>query len=216
MDRRRVKTPCSIAIDPFQNDTGVTKKVNYSANDRWIFFPTTNTEPLASLLYLNWMAKFENRFFLQTGEEGINHEYTADGVLKTLPAEAGRYKMSSTNNIDTTMIINGLDLGDMDATAASMALGYAYVEPELITHAFATALKNGVSYGNINLGAIKAEEGMKTVLADKRDVVLNTAINASVEDFDATWDAGMADYMASGGQAILDERMEKYEAAFGE
>ena len=54
------------------------------------------------------------------------------------------------------------------------------------------------------------------VLADKRKVVLNTAINASVENFDAVWDAGMADYMSSGGQAILDERMAKWVAAFGE
>jgi putative aldouronate transport system substrate-binding protein len=30
------------------------------------------------------------------------------------------------------------------------------------------------------------------------------------------WDAGMADYLASGGQAILDERMAKWIAAFGE
>ena len=205
-----------IAIDPFQNDAGLTKKVNYSANDRWIFFPSTNTEPLASLLYLNWMAKFENRFFLQTGVEGINHEYTADGTLKAIAPESGRYKMSSSNNIDTTMIINGLDLGDTDKTAASMALGYAYIAPELIKNAFALALTNGVSYGNINLGAIEAAEGITTVLADKRDVILNVSINAAVEDFDSVWDAGMEDYMASGGQAILDERMAKWEAAFGE
>ena len=63
---------------------------------------------------------------------------------------------------------------------------------------------------------MEAAEGITTVLADKRDVILNTAINASVEDFNAVWDAGMEDYMASGGQAILDERMAKYEAAFGE
>ncbi|HPJ02408.1 MAG TPA: sugar ABC transporter substrate-binding protein [Candidatus Limiplasma sp.] len=205
-----------VAIDPFKNDAGLTKKVNYSANDRWIFFPSTNTEPLASLLYLNWMSKFENRFFLQTGVEGINHEFTEDGTLKAIAPESGPYKMSSSNNIDMTMIINGLDLGDTDKTAASMALGYAYVAPELIKSAYATALTNGVSYGNINLGAVEAAEGITTVLADKRDVILNTAINASVEDFDAVWDAGMEDYMASGGQAILDERMAKYEAAFGE
>ena len=205
-----------IAIDPFQNDAGITKKVNYSSNDRWIFLPSTNDEPLASLLYLNWMAKFENRFFLQTGVEGINYEYTEDGTLKAIAPEAGRYKMSSSNNIDTTMIINGLDLGDMDKTAASMALGYAYVAPEFIKTAYATALNNGVSYGNVALGAVDAAEGLGEVLAEKRDVVFNTAIVASVEDFDAVWDAGMADYMASGGQAIQDERMAKWVAAFGE
>ena len=205
-----------IAIDPFQNDAGITKKVNYQSNGIYMFLPTTNEEPLASLLYLNWMAMFENRFFLQTGVEGINFEYTEDGTLKAITPEAGRYKMSSSNNIDTTMIINGLDLGDVDKTAATMALGYANVAPEFIKTAYAMALQNGVSYANINLGIIDAELGLTEVLSTKRDETLNTAINASVEDFDAVWDAGMADYLASGGQAIIDERMEKYNAAFGE
>jgi putative aldouronate transport system substrate-binding protein len=205
-----------VAVDPFQNDAGVTKKVNYQSNGIWIFLPSTNTEPLASLLYLNWMAKFENRFFLQTGVEGINHEYTADGTLKAITPEAGRNKMSSSNNIDLTMIINGLDLGDMDKTAAAMALGYAGVAPEFITTAYAAALNNGISYSNIALGIVAAEEGVREALTVKRNEILNTAINASVENFDAVWDAGMADYMASGGQAILDERMAKYAAAFGE
>jgi len=205
-----------IAIDPFQNDAGLTKKVNYQSNGIYIFFPSTNTEPLASLLYLNWMAKFENRFFLQTGVEGINFEYTEDGTLKAIAAEAGRYKMISSNNGDLTMIINGLDLGDVEKTSAAMALGYANVDPELIKNAYAVALTNGVSYSNISLGTVAAEDGMSEVLKEKRNETLNTSIVASVEDFDAVFDAGMADYLSSGGQAIIDERMEKYTTAFGE
>ncbi len=205
-----------IAIDPFKNDAGITKKVNYSTNDRWIFFPYTNDEPLASLLYLNFIATFENRLFLQTGTEGINYTLTEDGVIKSIPVEAGRNKMSSSNNIDTTMVINGLDLGDTAKTAKAMALGYANVAPRFIETAFATALTNGISYPNFNLGDIAAAEGMSNVLSEKRKVVLSTAITASVADFDAVWDAGMADYLASGGQAIIDERMAKWIAAFGE
>lgn len=205
-----------IAIDPFVNDAGLTKKVSYSSNGINIFFPATNDEPLASLLYLNFLCKFENRLFLQTGVEGINFEYNEDGILQTIPAEAGRYKMSSSNNIDITSVINGLDLGDMTKTAQTMSLGYAFVAPRFIEAAYAAAMNNGISYPNVSLGAVAAEEGITTVLSEKRDVVLNTAINASVENFDAVWDAGMADYMASGGQAIMDERMAKWEAAFGE
>ena len=205
-----------IAIDPFPNDAGLTKKVNYSTNDRWIFFPYTNDEPLASLLYLNFISTFENRKFLQLGTEGINYEVTADGVIKGIAPPSGRDKMSSSNNIDTTLVINGLDLGDTATTAKTMALGYANVAPRFIETAFAAALNNGISYANFNLGDIEAAEGMGNVLADKRDVVLNTAITASVENFDAMWDAGMADYLASGGQAIIDERMAKWAEAFGE
>ncbi len=77
-------------------------------------------------------------------------------------------------------------------------------------------LNNGVSYPNFNLGDTAAAEGMSDVLADKRKVVLNTAITASVEDVDAVWDAGMADYLPSGGQASIDGRTAKWGAAFGE
>jgi putative aldouronate transport system substrate-binding protein len=203
-------------IDPFPNDTGITTKVNYSAPGIWIYMPATNTEPLASLLYLNWMATFENRYFLQTGVEGQNYTYNDDGVLVAQIPSDPFYTMSSSNNSDTAFIINGLDLGSAEATAATMALGYANIDPELIKVAYATALQNGVSFGNINLGTIDAEQGIKEALGEKRDIILNTAVNASVEDFDAVWDAGMEDYLASGGQAVMDERMAKYEAAFGE
>jgi putative aldouronate transport system substrate-binding protein len=37
-----------------------------------------------------------------------------------------------------------------------------------------------------------------------------------VDQFDAVYDAGMADYLASGGQAIIDERAEKLLAVYGE
>jgi putative aldouronate transport system substrate-binding protein len=205
-----------VAIDPFANDTGITTKVNYSAPGIWIYLPTTNHEPLASLLYLNWMAKFENRYFLQTGVENQNYTLNSDGVLVAQTPIDPYYTMSSSNNGDTAFIINGLDLGSAEANAATMALGYANIDPELIKKALTTALQNGVAFGNINLGTIEAEQDVRDALAEKRDVILNVAINASVEDFDAVWDSGMADYMASGGQAILDERMAKWEAAFGE
>ena len=42
-----------IAVDPFKNDAGKYKKVLYSTVDRKVFFPTTNKEPVASLLYLD-------------------------------------------------------------------------------------------------------------------------------------------------------------------
>ena len=40
-------------------------------------------------------------------------------------------------------------------------------------------------------------------------------MTASVEDFDAVYDAGVANYMAIGGQDIMNERAEKLQAATG-
>ena len=61
------------------------------------------------------------------------------------------------------------------------------------------------------MGEIKSEEGMQTVLKEKRDNLLIRAIVAKPEDFDRVWDAGFADYLRSGGQAIINERGQKYE-----
>ena len=65
------------------------------------------------------------------------------------------------------------------------------------------------------LPAIEAEVGIGTTLTTERDTFLNKAVTASVEDFDAVYDAGVENYMAIGGQAIMDERAEKLQAATG-
>jgi putative aldouronate transport system substrate-binding protein len=56
---------------------------------------------------------------------------------------------------------------------------------------------------------------MGPALKEKRDNMLTKAIVAPADQFDAVYDAGMQDYLKSGGQAIIDERKAKYEAAFG-
>jgi len=46
-----------IAVEPFKNDAGVYRKFLSGPIDRKVFFPSTNKEPIASLLYLNWITK---------------------------------------------------------------------------------------------------------------------------------------------------------------
>lgn len=205
-----------VAIDPFKNAAGKPAKFVGSTVDRKVFFPATNDEPVASLLYLDWISKPENRMFLQIGEEGVTHEVQADGSVKTLKRDAGDPKiMNSPNNIDYTITINGLDLGDMDKTIKSMALGYAGVDAAIINKAFSAAKNEAMQTPNIKVGAIKAEEGMGPALSEKRDAFLIQSIVAKPADFDAVYDAGMADYLASGGQAIIDERSSKYDNKYG-
>lgn len=194
-----------IAVDPFTNDAGIHRKFLSSPVDRKVFFPATNDEPLASLLYLDWISKFENRSFLQIGNEGINHEVLADGTVKSMPAVAPDI-MNSPNNIDYTMTINGLDLGDMDLNIRSLALGYAGVEARFIEKAYILTQKDARYGQQVNVGNIVAEEGMGPALKEKRDALLNQAVTAPVDKFDEVFDSGMADYQASGGQAIVDER----------
>lgn len=199
-----------IAIDPFPNDAGKYKKLTYSSIDRKVFFPSTNKEPLASLLYLDWISTLENRRFLQIGEEGVTHEVMPDGAIKTIAATGDKI-MNSVNNLDYTITINGLDLGDPDLTTRSLALGYAGVDARFIQKAFNTAMNDGFTPKNFNVGEIKSEAGMGQVLKEKRDILFAQAITCKPEEFDAVWEAGYKEYLNAGGQAIIDERKALYE-----
>lgn len=199
-----------IAIDPFKNDAGKYKKLIYSSVDRKVFFPSTNKEPVASLMYLDWMSTLENRKFLQIGEEGVTHEVMADGSIKIIAATGDKI-MNSGQNLDYTITINGLDLGDTDLTTRSLALGYAGVDARFIQKSFDTAMNDGFSPKHFNVGEIKSEEGMGQVLKEKRDILFAQAVTCSTADFDAVWDAGYQDYLNSGAQAIIDERKAAYE-----
>ena len=126
-----------IAVDCFKDDAGKYRKFLAGPIDRKVFFPASNKEPLASLLYLDWITKFENRKFLQIGEPEVTHKVLPDGTIKTIAA-TGTKIMNSPNNIDYTITCNGLDLGDAKLTAKSIALGYAGVDARFIEKAFKT------------------------------------------------------------------------------
>src|SRR5690606_9036653 len=204
-----------IAIEPFPNEAGVYKKFLSGPVDRKIFFPATNDEPLASLFYVNWISKLENRIFLQFGEEGVTHEKLPDGSLMTL-ATTGEKIMNSPANIDYTITSNGLDLGDPELTVKSIANGYAGVDKRFIEIANQITTNQGRIGQNVSVGEIKAESGQGQALKEKRDTILNRAVVASVDEFDAIYDSGMQDYLNSGGQAIIDERREAWERVYGD
>ena len=204
-----------IAVEPFPNDEGVYRKFLSGPVDRKVFFPATNDEPVASLLYLNWITKVENRIFLQFGEEGVTHEKMPDGSYKTL-ATTGEKIMNSPNNIDYTITYNGLNLGDPDLTVKSIANGYAGVDKRYIEIAHQITTNEGRIGKNVSVGEIKSESGQGQALKEKRDAFLNQAVVVPVSEFDKVYDAGMDDYLKSGGQAIIDERKAAWEATYGD
>ena len=86
-----------IAVDCFQNDAGITRKYLADRIDRKVFFPATNDEPLASLLYLNFISSEETIKFLQTGKEGVTYKMTDNGAYEMLNA-TGEWIMNSGMN----------------------------------------------------------------------------------------------------------------------
>lgn len=204
-----------IAVDCFPNSAGEYAKHAYSsAGDRKIFFPATNDEPLASLLYLDWISTPENIQYLQIGDEGVTHNKLEGGGVAIVPA-TGAAIQNSGQNIDYTITCNGLNLINAEDTKKSAAYNYAGVDPVYVQNSIDIALNDAVEVKNVNVGAITAEEGMGTALSEKRDIAYDKAVIAAVADFDSVWDSLMDEYLKAGGQKIMDERKEKWEATFG-
>ncbi|MCR5166333.1 MAG: extracellular solute-binding protein [Oscillospiraceae bacterium] len=204
-----------VACDPFTASDGSHPKYLYSAaGDRKLFFPVTNDEPLASLLYLDWISAPEHIEYLQIGDEGVTHEKLEDGTV-SLMAATGDPIMNSGNNIDYTITCNGLKLSSPELTIKSQAYGYAANDPAIVEGAIKIAMVDGISPLNVNVGAITAEADVGETLTSKRDQIYDQSVGAAADAFDSVWDEYYNDYLASGGQAIIDERTEKWEQYHG-
>ncbi len=203
-----------VPIDCFENEAHVTRKFMGAAvgSDRKIFLPSTNTEPLASLLYINFISSAETIKYLQTGLDGTNFILHDDGAYEILPA-TGEWVKNSGNNIDYTMTCNGLYLGE--ATGATTALSYPGIPAEVVILANEYGKNNGRFPKHYNVGTIEAETEVGTSLTSKRDELLTKAVTASVDEFDSVYDSYMADYMNMGGEDIIDERIEKLAEFYG-
>ena len=204
-----------VAIDPFEDKNGTHTKWIAGPIDRKVFFPITNQEPLACLLYLDWLSVPEHLEYLQIGDEGVTHEKLESGAVKIIAA-TGDAIQNSGFNIDYTLTCNGLHLVDDEQTALSIAYSYAEVDPELVEIANAVAKVDTREGKNANCGTIEAENGMTETLNSKRDILLDTSVSAAADAFADTFDNAMADYLGSGGQAIMDERAQKWEATYGD
>ena len=196
-----------ITIDPFVNGAGVTRKSIYDAAGLHIIIPASSKNPEGALRYINWIAKFENRYFLQIGEEGVTHSMV-NGIPVVKAAEGAKI-MNSPLNLDYTIVVNGLDVGDPLKTAEALANSYPVVEPGVIVEAYENSMRNGRPAPVIPV-VLSAEGPVSQVLSDKGKSLAVEAITAKPENFDAVWDAGIADWLASGAQAVIDERAAKY------
>ena len=204
-----------VAIDPFTSSDGSHTKFVPGPVDRKVFFPLTNDEPLACLLYLDWISDPEHIEYLQIGEEGVTHNVLESGAIQTVAA-TGDAIMNSGMNIDYTITCNGLKLADPEKTQLSKAYNYAEIDPEIVAQADTYAQTDLHFIKNVNVGAIEAEAGIGDTLSSKRDQVFDQAVVAPVDKFDEVWDEFLEDYLSSGGQDIIDERTEKWEQFFGD
>lgn len=204
-----------IPVDCFEDKNGNYTKWSISQTDRHIFFPSTNDNLLASLLYIDFISDPATIEYLQIGDEGINHKVNEEGAVETLTA-TGDDKQISGQNYYLTITVNGMKLQDADATVKAIAYNYPEIDPSYVEQAYKLADTDKRVNKNAKCGSIAAENGMGTTLSSKRDVLLDTAMSCPVDQFESTWENGMNDYLSAGGQAIQDEREQAWNNLYGD
>ena len=195
-----------ISIDPFKNSAGKTEKGIYDAAGVNFFVPVSSKNPEGALRYVNWLSKFENRYYLQIGDEGVTHEMV-DGVPKIITATNEKI-MNSALNIDYTIMINGIDVGDETKMSQALAQSYS-VDPQLINDAYNNAMTNARPAIVVPV-TLSAAGPYTQTLGDKAKTFMAESITCDPNDFDNVWAANIADWLASGAQEIIDERTAKY------
>jgi putative aldouronate transport system substrate-binding protein len=210
--RKNVPNGDYVPIDPMQSSDGITRKGAYDSIGIFYFVPAASKAPEAALRYLNWMARYENYHFIQTGPQGITHTIGADGIIKLDPMASAdpTWIMNSAQNIDYTMIMNGLFLETEEASIRALASGYSW-PADIIQHSYTRALTNARPVPVAKTQTPLTVAGpLSQTLVDKAKVMYVQMITCPPNQFDAVWDAQIKDWLASGAQAVLDERRAKY------
>jgi putative aldouronate transport system substrate-binding protein len=210
--RLNIPTADVIPVDCITDANGVTTKNIYDEAGVNYFIPVSAKDPDAAMRYLNWLSKYENYHFIQTGPEGVTHTIDSDGVVKLDPAATAdpTWIQNSSQNIDFTMPMNGLFLETQEASIRSLAAGYSY-SADIIQHAYGIALNNGRPSLVVKTTSPLTVAGPLTqTLMDKAKVMYTQLIMCQPAQFDAQWDSLVNDWLASGAQAVIDERRAKY------
>jgi putative aldouronate transport system substrate-binding protein len=195
-----------VPIDPMKSSDGLTHKAAYDAAGVNFFIPASSKNPDAAMRYINWLSRFENYNFLQIGPEGTVHDIV-DGIPK-IKAASGLWIQNSSQNIDYTIMMNGLDLGDAEKTAKGLASAYPW-PAEMITAAYNIAMTNAKPSPVIPV-TLSAAGPVQQTLVDKSVIITNDAVASLPAAFDRVWDTGIKDWLDSGAQIVVDERRAKY------
>ena len=194
-----------IAVDAIPSADGITHKDMMDKTGLQVFVPAFSRNAEAALRYLNWLCIPENYQFIQRGQLGVNHE-----IVNGVPALMVRppndpWMQNSTQNIDFTMLQNGIEMGDPVLNARVLALSYGGFSSDVIERAYAVSTTNARAPVVVNVPTTQDGIYGQTVIS-MADDLLAQAITANPSDFDRIWDAGIQNILRAGAQAIMDER----------
>jgi putative aldouronate transport system substrate-binding protein len=147
---------------------------------------------------------------MQNGVEGENYALVNGvPVMKTDAPDDVKNRLY--NQGDMAIISNGKQLGDADKNVEAYVVGMPEKYQEETRKALSISRSDTIKPILFDK-PIEAQAKYGTALLDKFNEIIVKLAMVKPEQFDSTYDQMIKEYLANGGQAILDERTEAYKA----
>lgn len=198
------------SVDVYSNSEGKHPKPEYAPVGMYLMIPKSSKNAVEAIKYLDWMASDNNLLAIQNGVEGEN--YTLKDGIPVLKADAPEdVKNRVYNGGDMAIISNGKQLGDTERNVEAYVLGMPEQFQEETRKALTISRSDTIKPVLFD-HPIEAQAKYGSALRDKFNEIIVKTTMVKPEQFESTFESIMKDYMANGGQAILDERTKAYEA----
>jgi putative aldouronate transport system substrate-binding protein len=212
--KKVVPTASVVAIDPFADSLGKTRKPLYNPNGLFIFVPKFSKNAVAAVKYLEWMASPEVRFFLQSGVKGVHYTDEVNGIPTNYIDQAKLPDAQKTHWMDFCLILNGKDFGSDEKNAEAVALGSSYSPgtQAMVKQAFMSSMKDGYYPFHFDR-VIESDAKYNGALNQKSAEMVVKLITATTPaEFDSVYDSLVKEWLDMGGKAVIDERRAAYKA----
>lgn len=196
-------------VDAYSNSEGKYAKPSYAPNGMYIMIPKSSKRAVEAIKYLDWMASGDHLFHMQNGIEGENYTLNEDGIPVLIENMSEEAKNRLYNSGDMAIISNGKQLGSDEKNTEARAL---QMDPRYQDKARAAIrISSTDTFQPVLMEKpIEAQTKYGTTLQDKYNEIIVKTTMVTPDKFESTFETMMKDYMSSGGQAILDERIAVY------
>lgn len=196
------------SVDVYTNEEGKHAKPMYAPNGLYIMIPKSSKRSVEAVKYLEWMATGDNLFKMQNGVEGENYTMV-DDIPVVVENQTEEAKNRLYNSGDMAIISNGKQLGSMEKNLKARELQMPKKFQDQVAAAQKVANSDVIPPVLMDR-PIEAQTKYATTLLDKFNEMIVKTTMVKPDQFESTYESMLKDYMASGGQAILDERTAVY------
>lgn len=170
--------------------------------------------PEAVMMYFEWLSQPENLFAMQNGIEGVTYNMKGD-IPVIVDNYTGTERLNYNSNKDMwCLVTESKDYGSAEKNLEAQKTTYAPAGFEYLiqdNHDYYQKDQKEYHYTDyVFTRDIASLSQFAETLKSKWEVIQVDLINCKPEEFEAKYEAACKEYLASGYQAVLDEKKEAY------